>query len=86
MSRRWVFCRLRQLAAEGFAVQTVRGYWRREMTICNRERKVQAHALTRVCTYSAIIGPCTCTKPAPRSVTNRNCRTSRFATQRSEWS
>ena len=28
MSRRWVFCRLRQLAAEGFAIQTVRGYWR----------------------------------------------------------
>jgi hypothetical protein len=27
-SRRWVFCRLRQLAAEGFAIQTVRGYWR----------------------------------------------------------
>jgi FtsK/SpoIIIE family len=28
MSRRWVFYRLRQLAAEGKAVQTVRGYWR----------------------------------------------------------
>ena len=28
MSRRWVFCRLRQLAAEGFAIGTVRGYWR----------------------------------------------------------
>jgi DNA segregation ATPase FtsK/SpoIIIE-like protein len=28
MSRRWVFYRLRQLAAEGFAVQTIRGYWR----------------------------------------------------------
>ena len=28
MSRRWVFYRLRQLAAEGFAIQTVRGYWR----------------------------------------------------------
>ena len=28
MSRRWVFYRLRQLAAEGYAVQTVRGYWR----------------------------------------------------------
>lgn len=27
MSRRWVFCRLRQLAADGFAIQTVRGYW-----------------------------------------------------------
>ena len=26
MSRRWVFCRLRQLAAVGYAVQTVRGY------------------------------------------------------------
>jgi hypothetical protein len=28
MSRRWVFYRLRQLAAEGYAVQTARGYWR----------------------------------------------------------
>ena len=28
MSRRRVICRLRQLAAEGFAIQTVRGYWR----------------------------------------------------------
>jgi S-DNA-T family DNA segregation ATPase FtsK/SpoIIIE len=28
MSRRWVFYRLRQFAAEGYAVQTVRGYWR----------------------------------------------------------
>jgi S-DNA-T family DNA segregation ATPase FtsK/SpoIIIE len=28
MSRRWVFYRLRQLAAEGYAVQTGRGYWR----------------------------------------------------------
>ena len=28
MSRRWVFYRLRQLAADGYAVQTVRGYWR----------------------------------------------------------
>jgi hypothetical protein len=28
MSRRWVLCRLRQLAAEGFAIGTVRGYWR----------------------------------------------------------
>ena len=28
MSRRWVFCRLRQLAADGYAIQTVRGYWR----------------------------------------------------------
>ena len=28
MSRRWVFYRLRRLAAEGKAVQTVRGYWR----------------------------------------------------------
>jgi len=27
-SRRWVFYRLRQLAAEGYAVQTIRGYWR----------------------------------------------------------
>ncbi len=30
MSRRWVFYRLRQLAAEGHAVQTVRGCWRAE--------------------------------------------------------
>ena len=28
MSRRWVFYRLRQLAAEGYAVQTVRCHWR----------------------------------------------------------
>jgi hypothetical protein len=28
MSRRWVFYRLSQLAADGYAVQTVRGYWR----------------------------------------------------------
>jgi FtsK/SpoIIIE family len=28
MSRRWVFYRLRQLEAEGYAVQVVRGYWR----------------------------------------------------------
>ena len=28
MSRRWVFYRLRQLAADGYALQTVRGYWR----------------------------------------------------------
>jgi hypothetical protein len=28
MSRRWVLCRLRQLAAEGFAIGTVRGYRR----------------------------------------------------------
>jgi len=28
MSRRWVFYRLRQLADEGHAVQTIRGYWR----------------------------------------------------------
>jgi S-DNA-T family DNA segregation ATPase FtsK/SpoIIIE len=28
MSRRWVFYRLRQLAADGYAVQTARGYWR----------------------------------------------------------
>ena len=42
------------------------------MTIRNRECKVHVHALTRVCTYSGIISPCTCTKPAPRSVTNRN--------------
>ena len=28
MSRRWVFYRLRQLAAEGYAAQTIRGHWR----------------------------------------------------------
>jgi hypothetical protein len=28
MSRRWVFYRLRQLAADGYAIQTVRGHWR----------------------------------------------------------
>jgi hypothetical protein len=28
MSRRWVLCRLRQLAADGYAVQTVPRYWR----------------------------------------------------------
>jgi hypothetical protein len=28
MSRRWVFYRLRQLAAEGYAVQIMRGHWR----------------------------------------------------------
>ena len=28
MSQRWVFYRLRQLAAHGYAVQTVRGHWR----------------------------------------------------------
>ena len=28
MSRRWVFYRLRQLAADGYAVQTIRGQWR----------------------------------------------------------
>jgi hypothetical protein len=28
MSRRWVFYRLQQMAAEGLAVQMVRGYWR----------------------------------------------------------
>ena len=52
------------------------------MTIRNRERKVQVHALTRVCTYSGIIQACTCTKPAPRSVTNRNHRPPRFAANR----
>ncbi len=52
------------------------------MTIRDRECKVQVHALTRVCTYSGIISPCTCTKPASRSVTNRNHRALRFATHR----
>jgi hypothetical protein len=28
MSRRWVFYRLRQFAADGYAVQTIRGHWR----------------------------------------------------------
>ena len=28
MSRRWVFYRLRQLEADVYAVQMVRGYWR----------------------------------------------------------
>ena len=28
MSRRWVFYHLRQLEADGYAVQMVRGYWR----------------------------------------------------------
>ena len=28
MSRRWVFYRLPRLAAEGYAVQTVRSHWR----------------------------------------------------------
>jgi DNA-binding GntR family transcriptional regulator len=28
MSRRWVFYRLRQLGAEGYAVQIRRGHWR----------------------------------------------------------
>ena len=32
MSRRWVFYRLRQLAAYGYAVQTVRGYRRTTTT------------------------------------------------------
>jgi hypothetical protein len=54
----------------------------RQMTIRNRECKVQVHALTRVCTYNGIISACTCTKPATRSVTNRNHRPPRFATNR----
>jgi hypothetical protein len=54
------------------------------MTIGNRECKVQVHALTRVCTYSGITGACTCTKPAPRSVTNRNHLPSRYAAYRGE--
>jgi hypothetical protein len=40
------------------------------MTIRNWECKVQVHALTRVCTYSSIINPCTCTNlPPPPSPT-----------------
>jgi hypothetical protein len=42
------------------------------MTFRNPECEVQVHALTRVCTYSGITSPCTCTKPAIRSVTNRS--------------
>jgi hypothetical protein len=49
------------------------------MTIRNRECKVQARTLARVCTYSGIISPFTCTKTASRSITNRNHRASRFA-------
>jgi len=52
------------------------------MTIRNRERKVQVHALTCVCTYSGIISACTCTKPISFSVTDRNHRASLFATDR----
>jgi hypothetical protein len=74
MSRRWVFYRLRQLTGEGYAVQTIR----------NRQCNVQVHTLMRVCKYRADISPFTCTKPAPRSVTNRNHRTSQFATHRGE--
>jgi hypothetical protein len=51
-----------------------------QMTIRNRDCKVQVQALTRVCTYSGITSACTCTKPARRSVTNRNHRPPRFAT------
>ena len=54
----------------------------RQMTIGNRECKVQVHALARACTYSSIIRSCPCTKPVPGSVTNRNHRGSRFATHR----
>jgi hypothetical protein len=50
------------------------------MTVRIRECKVQVHGLARVCTYSGIISPCTCTNPAPRSVTNRNRRALRFVT------
>ena len=52
------------------------------MTIRNRERKVQVHALTCVCTYSGIISACTCTKPASRAVTNRYHRAPRLAANR----
>ena len=41
------------------------------MTIRNRERKVQVHVLTRVCTYRGVISVCTCIKPASRAATNR---------------
>jgi hypothetical protein len=60
MSRRWVFHRLRQLAADGLRrPDRTRLLAHREMTIGNRECKVQVHALTRVCTYSGITG-CVC--------------------------
>ena len=52
------------------------------MTIRSPECKVQVHALTRVCTYRRIISSCTCTKPALRSVTNRNHQAPRFAAHR----
>jgi hypothetical protein len=52
------------------------------MTIRNRERKVQVHALTCVCTDSGIISAGTCTKPASRAVTNRYHRAPRLATNR----
>jgi hypothetical protein len=53
-----------------------------EMTIRNRECKVQVLGLTCVSTYSGTIGSCTCTKPPSCSVTNRNHRPRRFATNR----
>ena len=52
------------------------------MTIRNRQRKVQVHALTRVCAYSGITSAGTCTKSASRAVTNRYHRASRPATNR----
>jgi hypothetical protein len=85
MSRRWVLCRLRQLAAEGLChPDRPRLLARREMTIRNRERKVQVHALTCVCTYSGVITAGTCTKPVSRAVTNRYHRAPRLAANRGE--
>ena len=54
------------------------------MTIRNRQCNMQVPTLMRACTYRAGISPFTCTKPAPRSVTNPNHRTSQFATHRGE--
>ena len=42
----------------------------------------QGKLKARVCTYIGIISACTCTKPAAHSVTNRNHRPPRFATNR----
>jgi hypothetical protein len=52
------------------------------MTIRNRQRKVQVHALTCVRTYGGVISACTCTKPASRAVTSRYHRAPRLAANR----
>jgi hypothetical protein len=51
------------------------------MTTGNRECKVQVHTVTRACTSCGVIGACTCTKPALRSLTNRNHRALPFVTR-----